>query len=54
MSDRTDRPDNEPREHPIEPPDQIPIEPRSPHPGSDLVEASAEPRPEHPKRRPSR
>jgi hypothetical protein len=46
----SDSPDDELHEHPIEPPDQIPIEPLSPHPGSDPVEVTTETRPEHPVR----
>jgi hypothetical protein len=49
-----DSPDDEPHEHAIEPPDQVPLEPLSPHPGSDPVEVSTEPRSEHPERRPPR
>jgi hypothetical protein len=46
-----DNPDVELHEHAIEPPDEVPLEPLSPHPGSDPVEVSTEPRPEHPERR---
>src|SRR5438876_99280 len=45
------RPGTDPREHPTEPPVEVPIEPRPPHPGSDPVEVPTEPRPEHPSRR---
>jgi hypothetical protein len=49
-----DNPDDELHEHAIEPPDEVPLEPLSPHPGADPVEVSTEPRPAHPQRRPSR
>jgi hypothetical protein len=49
-----DNPDDELHEHAIEPPDEVPLEPLSPHPGSDPVEVSTEPRSEHPERRPRR
>lgn len=49
-----DNPDVELHEHAIEPTDEVPLEPLSPHPGSDPVEVSTEPRPEHPERRPLR
>jgi hypothetical protein len=45
-----DNPDDELHEHAIEPPDEVPLEPLSPHPGSDPVEVSTEPRCEHPQR----
>jgi hypothetical protein len=47
-------PDVEFHEHAIEPTDEVPLEPLSPHPGSDPVEVSTEPRTEHPERRPPR
>jgi hypothetical protein len=37
-------------EHPTEWRDATSVEPRAPHPGSDPVEVSTEPRPEHPAR----
>lgn len=49
-----DSPDDEFHEHAIEPPDQVPLEPLSPHPGLDPVEVPTEPRSEHPERRPPR
>jgi hypothetical protein len=37
-------------EHPTEWRDMASVEPRTPHPGSDPLEVSTEPRPDHPER----